>query len=83
MRARRIIQEGAFAPSDVARLQQAFDMAWKRIQLSVPEDDHARAREALATIVVSAGNISELDAGELAAFAQRTYSTIWPESKAP
>jgi hypothetical protein len=76
MRARRIIQAGAFAPDDVARLQAAFDLAWTQVSPTVETSEHARAREALAIIVVSAGTVSGLDAEELASFAQRTYATI-------
>ncbi|MBS0251270.1 MAG: hypothetical protein JSR78_09415 [Proteobacteria bacterium] len=76
MRARRILQAGAFTPDDVTRLQTAFDLAWQRIEATVDTAHHPRAREALAIVVVSAGNVSGLDAEELAGFAQRTFSTL-------
>jgi hypothetical protein len=76
MRAKRIIRAGAFAPEDLVRLQAAFELAWQRIRPTVKEIDYPRAREDLAIVVVSAGTVSGLDHEELAAFAQRTYSTI-------
>lgn len=76
MRATRILRAGAFTPDDVTRLQTAFDLAWGRIMPTVDVAHHPEAREALAIVVVSAGNVSGLDIEELAAFAERTYSTV-------
>jgi hypothetical protein len=66
LRAKRIIQAGAFDPADVERLQTAFDLAWERMRSSVNPEDHARAREALAVVIVSSGTVSGLDSEELA-----------------
>lgn len=76
MRAIRILQTGAFSPEDLNRLQQAFDAAWKTVAPTVETIDQPRLRELLATVVVSAGNVSGLDAGELAAVAIRTFEAI-------
>lgn len=76
MRARRILQTGAFNPEDLQRLQEAFDIAWETIAGDLPSADHASSRETLATVVVSAGNVSGLDAGELAIVAIRTFDAI-------
>ena len=76
MRAQRIIQSGAFTPEDLKRLQTAFDTAWAALQHTVDASEVLRARETLATVVVTAGEISELDSEELAAFAVRTFKTI-------
>lgn len=76
MRARRILQTGAFNPDDVNRLQHAFKAAWASVGSNVEPADTARSRELLATIVVSAGNVSGLDAEELAAFAIRSFEAI-------
>lgn len=76
MRARRILQTGAFNPEDLDRLQEAFDAAWTAIAPTIAPSDHASARELLATVVVSAGNVSGLDAGELATVAMRTFEAI-------
>jgi len=76
MRARRILQTGAFNPEDLQRLQNAFDAAWETLAPSVAHADHERSRELLATVVVSAGNVSGLDAGELSAVALRTFHAI-------
>lgn len=76
MRARRILQAGAFTPDDVSRLQTAFDLAWRRVEPTVDKTNHLRAREELAIVVVSAGNVSGLDAEELAGFALRTFLTL-------
>lgn len=76
MRAIRILQHGAFTPEDVDRLQRAFEMAWTQIALSTPEHESPRAREVLATIIVAAGNISDLDTGELATVALRQFAAI-------
>ena len=76
MRARRILQTGAFSPDDVIRLQEAFDAAWATVSTTVETVDQPRCREVLATIVVSTGNVSGLDAHELAAVAIRTFESI-------
>lgn len=76
MRARRIIQAGAFDPEDVQRLQAAFDLGWAELLPSVKPTDIEKAREMLATVVVSAGNVSGLDAEELAAVAVRSFNAI-------
>jgi hypothetical protein len=76
MRARRILRAGAFGPEDVDRLQEAFDMVWKFVEHDIPVTEHSAAREVLATIIVSAGNVSGLDAGELASVAERTFRAI-------
>lgn len=67
---------GAFKPEDVSRLQEAFDAAWRALAPTVPPLDHPASRELLATVVVSAGNVSGLDAEELAAVALRTFRAI-------
>lgn len=76
MRARRILQTGAFNPDDLERLQAAFDAAWATLAPTIPDADHAQSRELLATVVVSAGNVSGLDTEELAAVALRTFHAI-------
>ncbi|CCB65233.1 hypothetical protein [Hyphomicrobium sp. MC1] len=76
MRARRIVQTGAFDPQDVERLQAAFEAAWLQVEATVPEREREAAREYLATVVVSAGNVSDLDAEELATVAVRTFLSI-------
>jgi phosphoglycerate dehydrogenase-like enzyme len=76
MRARKILQTGAFNPEDLMRLQEAFDAAWKILEPDVEPSDHARSRDFLATVIVSAGNVSGLDADELAAVALRTVHAI-------
>ena len=76
MRARRILQTGAFSPDDVIRLQGAFDAAWALVEPLIEPGDHQRLRELLATIVVSAGNVSGLDADELAAVAITSFEAI-------
>lgn len=76
MRARQIIQTGAFNPEEVERLQTAFDDAWARVAPTIPEADHSQCREILATIVVAAGNVSGLDALELATTAVRTFRSV-------
>ncbi|HET6389848.1 hypothetical protein [Hyphomicrobium sp.] len=73
MRARHILQSGAFTPEHLERLQSAFDAAWKKIAPSIVEADHHRSRELLASVVVSAGKVSDLDAGELAMTAERLF----------
>ena len=81
MRARRILQKGSFSPNDVTLLQEAFDAAWQYISLAVEAADQPRVRALLAGIVVSAGNVSELDAEELAAVAIRIFQAIHPDSR--
>ncbi|WP_414462697.1 hypothetical protein [Hyphomicrobium sp. DY-1] len=76
MRARRIVQTGAFDPEDVERLQAALEAAWLQLEASVPQRERDAAREQLATVVVSAGNVSGLDAEELATVAVRTFLSI-------
>jgi hypothetical protein len=76
MHARRILQTGAFNPEDLNRLQGAFDTAWRTIAPTIVAADHANSRELLATVVVSAGNVSGLDAEELATVALRTFKAI-------
>jgi hypothetical protein len=76
MRALRILQHGAFSPADVERLQSAFDKAWASISTTIPESEWTAARESLATVVVSAGNVSNLDADELAHVALRLFRSI-------
>lgn len=76
LRANRIIQSGAFTPEELNRLQTAFNTAWNALQPAIEASDILRSREILATVVVSAGKVSELDAEELAAFAIRTFGTI-------
>ncbi|RUP11174.1 MAG: hypothetical protein EKK38_01605 [Hyphomicrobium sp.] len=83
MRARNILQTGAFNPEDVSRLQNAFKAAWASIGLAIDTADKARCRELLATIVVSAGNVSGLDAEELAAVAIRSFEAIYAGSREP
>jgi len=83
MRARNILQTGAFNPEDVSRLQNAFKAAWASIGSAVDTADKARCRELLATIVVSAGNVSGLDAEELAAVAIRSFEAIRAGSREP
>lgn len=76
MRARKILQTGAFNPEDVSRLQNAFKCAWASVGSSVEAAEKTRCRELLATIVVSAGNVSGLDAVELAVVAIRSFEAI-------
>jgi hypothetical protein len=76
MRVRRILQTGAFSPDDVNRMQEAFDMAWAMVGRTIETAEHPRCRELLATVVVSAGNVSGLAAEELAAVAVRTFESI-------
>lgn len=76
MRARRILQTGAFNPDDLLRLQDAFEAAWKALAPTVDDADLERSRELLATVVVSAGNVSGLDTEELSAVALRTFHAI-------
>jgi hypothetical protein len=76
MRALRILQHGAFSPADVERLQSAFDMAWATVSPTIEQSEWTTARESLATVVVSAGNVSNLDAGELAQVALRLFRSI-------
>jgi len=76
MRALQILEHGAFDPDGVQRLQQAFDAAWETIAPSIEKAEHPKAREALATVVVSAGNVSDLDGGELASVAERIFAAI-------
>jgi hypothetical protein len=83
MRARRIIQTGAFYPTDVNRLQAAFDAAWWTVASEIPSADQPAARETLATIVVTAGNVGELDAEELMHFSIRTFRGVRAASKKP
>ena len=81
MRARRILQKGAFSPNDITLLQEAFDASWRCVSLAVEASDRPRVRELLAAIVVSAGNVSELDVEELAAVATRTFKAIHPDRR--
>lgn len=83
MRARRILQTGAFSPEDLNRLQDAFDAAWTSVAPTVSTEDHSRFRELLATVIVSAGNLSGLDANELAAVAIRSFEAIRAGSTEP
>lgn len=76
MRARRIIQIGAFVPEDVERLQTAFDTAWASLAPTIPESEHAQCREILATVIVAAGNVSGLDPLELSNIAIRTFRSV-------
>lgn len=76
MRALRILQHGAFNPEDVQRLQNAFETAWNTLGPSIDKAEHPKARETLATMVMSAGNVSSLDEGELAAVALRLFEAI-------
>lgn len=73
MRALHILQSGAFTPEHLDRLQSAFDATWRKVASSIAEADHSRARDLLATIVVSAGKVSDLDASELAITAERLF----------
>ena len=76
MRVRGILQSGAFDPADVDRLQAAFDTAWNDIAAGVLDKDRVTSREQLATIIVATGNVSGLDAQELAVVAVRTFYSI-------
>lgn len=77
MRAKRILQRGAFAPEEFARVQQAFDLAWAAIAPSVDERDHERRRELLATIVLSlAAARGDLDAEEISQMAIRLAQIV-------
>lgn len=76
MRARRILQTGAFAPEDVQRLQAAFELAWAELEPATVIEERGKLRELLATIVVSAGNVSGLDAQELSVVAVRSFNAI-------
>jgi hypothetical protein len=81
MRARRILQKGAFSPDDVIRLQEALDITWETVARFVETADHARLRELVAAVVLTAGNVSGLDAEELAAVAIRTVESTRPGSQ--
>ena len=81
MRVRRILQTGAFDPENVNRMQDAFDAAWAMLAPTIETAEHPGSRELLATIVVAAGNVSGLDAKELAAAAIRTFESIRASSK--
>lgn len=83
MQARKILQTGAFNPDDVNRLQNAFKAAWASVGAAVEQAEKARSRELLATIVVSAGNVSGLEAEELAAVAIRSFEAIRAGSQEP
>ncbi|CCB64074.1 hypothetical protein [Hyphomicrobium sp. MC1] len=83
MRARRIVQTGAFDPEDVERLQTALEAAWLQVEESVSQREREAAREHLATVVVSAGNVSDLDAEELATVAVRTFLSIRASTQSP
>ena len=83
MRARRVLQTGAFDPENVNRLQNAFESAWASVGSAVGAPDKARSRELLATIVVSAGNVSGLDAEDLAEVATRSFEAIRAGSQEP
>ncbi len=76
MRAKRIIQSGAFDPEDVERLQRAFDLAWTKLLPKTQAADIESLRELLATVIVSAGNVSGLDAEELAQKSVRSCMSI-------
>jgi phosphoglycerate dehydrogenase-like enzyme len=76
MHALRILQHGAFSPAGVERLQAAFDKAWLGIEPDIDAQEKDKARESLAIVVVSAGNVSDLDADELAQVALRLFRAI-------
>ncbi len=82
MRARRILNSGAFDPVDVNRLQTAFDIAWTALKPTFNDAEVEQSRTTLATIIVSAGNVSGLDAGELATMAIRTFNAIQADENA-
>lgn len=83
MRARRIVQSGVFDPEDVERLQVALEAAWLQVEAVIPERERDDSRERLATVVVSAGNVSDLDAEELATVAVRTFLSIRASTQSP
>jgi hypothetical protein len=55
MRARRIIQNGAFEPEEIAFLDDVFAASWKQIEDRFPDTGEAcdAARERLASIIVT------------------------------
>lgn len=76
MRALRILQHGAFSPAGVERLQAAFNKAWENIAPEIDARERDNARESLAIVVVSAGNVSDLDSDGLAQVALRLFRAI-------
>lgn len=81
MRALHVLQSGAFTPEHLDRLQSAFDMAWAKVAPAFSEAEHARARELLAGVTVSAGRVSNLDAGELAITAERLFKGVMADER--
>lgn len=75
MCALHVFQSGAYTPEQLDRLQFAFDIAWAKIAPSVSETEHARSRDRLAGVIVSAGKVSNLDASELAITAERLFES--------
>ena len=76
MRALSILQSGAFTPEHLDRLQSAFDIAWAKVAPTVAAAEHARSRDLLASLIVPAGKVSDLDASELAITAERLFREV-------
>ena len=77
MRAKRILQRGAFTPEDFARVQRVFDDAWATVAPTIPRGDRPQRREMLATIVLSLATArSDLEPAEMTPIALRLFGVI-------
>lgn len=85
MRARRILENaGAFNPDEMARMQAAFDGAWRQLAPSILSADHAEARELLATVIVSVSRVRlDLRPDEIVPTALQLYDQIQAGRRSP
>jgi hypothetical protein len=79
MRARRIVQAGAFWPDDLERLEAALELAWQQVRQLPGPREPSKTRETLAIIIVASGNCSTLDTEQLARYAVQTFLNIPPD----
>lgn len=73
---RDIFEKGTFTPSDLNRLQEAFDLAWSEVESGVCQTEHEKLREMLATIIVATANVPGLDKANLSSIAIRSFKAV-------
>lgn len=78
MRARRIIEDTAFAPEVLEVLRKAFDEAWAEIAEKFGPDEHETAREILAYSLMSMTRDNSSDVAMLRRAGVRAMQLAYP-----
>jgi hypothetical protein len=79
MEARRIIDGAAFGPEVLQVIRDAFDDAWRNIEIRFPVYMHLEARKMLAKAVMSAAREDSSDSAMIRDAAVRAMRRSYPQ----